>query len=181
MKPSLIQLICIAFLVFTQLKCIAEDPNNLKLWYTKPAQKWTEALPIGNGRLGAMIYGGVDDDQIQFNEETLWTGSPNNYAHKGAYRYLGQIRQLLFDGKQKDAEDLAMQEFMSVPIRQCAYQAFGTVNIHFQNQAEYRNYRRELDLTKAIQRVSYQSNGVNFSREYLSSNPDQVIDRKSVV
>ncbi len=152
-----------------------ETPNNLKLWYTKPAQKWTEALPIGNGRLGAMIYGGVENDQIQFNEETLWTGAPNDYAHKGAYQYLGQIRQLLFDGKQKEAEDLAMEKFMSVPLKQMAYQAFGDVNIHFLNQTDFTNYRRELDLTKAIHRVSYQANGVNFTREYLSSNPDQVI------
>jgi len=175
MKTRSIKLISIAFLVFAQFISFAEAPNNLKLWYTKPAKKWTEALPIGNGRLGAMIYGGVEDDQIQFNEETLWTGAPNDYAHKGAYQYLGQIRQLLFDGKQKEAEDLAMEQFMSVPLTQKAYQAFGDLNIHFPNQAEFTNYRRELDLTKAIHRVSYQANGVNFTREYVSSNPDQVI------
>jgi alpha-L-fucosidase 2 len=175
MKTRSIKLISIAFLVFAQFISFAEAPNNLKLWYTKPAKKWTEALPIGNGRLGAMIYGGVENDQIQFNEETLWTGAPNDYAHKGAYQYLGQIRQLLFDGKQKEAEDLAMKEFMSVPLTQKAYLAFGDVNIHFPNQAEFTNYRRELDLTKAIHRVSYQANGVNFTREYVSSNPDQVI------
>lgn len=175
MKLRSVKIVCIAFLVFAPFISFAENPNHLKLWYTKPAQKWTEALPIGNGRLGAMIYGGVENDQIQFNEETLWTGAPNDYAHEGAYQYLGQIRQLLFDGKQKEAEDLAMKEFMSVPLTQKAYQAFGDVNIHFQNQAGYTNYRRELDLTKAIHRVSYQANGVNFTREYLSSNPDQVI------
>ena len=175
MKTRSIKLISIAFLVFAQFISFAEAPNNLKLWYTKPAKKWTEALPIGNGRLGAMIYGGVEDDQIQFNEETLWTGAPNDYAHKGAYQYLGQIRQLLFDGKQKEAEDLAMEQFMSVPLTQKAYQAFGDLNIHFPNQAEFTNYRRELDLTKAIHRISYQANGVNFTREYVSSNPDQVI------
>ncbi len=175
MKPRSIKLISIAFLVFAQFISFAEAPNNLRLWYTKPAKKWTEALPIGNGRLGAMIYGGVETDQIQFNEETLWTGAPNDYAHKGAYQYLGQIRQLLFDGKQKEAEDLAMEQFMSVPLKQMAYQAFGDLNIHFPNQAEFTNYRRELDLTKAIHRVLYQANGVNFTREYVSSNPDQVI------
>lgn len=175
MKLRSIKLISIAFLVFAQFISFAEAPNNLKLWYNAPTKKWTEALPIGNGRLGAMIYGGVEDDQIQFNEETLWTGAPNDYAHKGAYQYLGQIRQLLFDGKQKEAEDLAMKEFMSVPLTQKAYQAFGDLIIHFQNHGGYTNYRRELDLTKAIHRVSYQANGVNFTREYVSSNPDQVI------
>lgn len=152
-----------------------ESPNYLKLWYNKPAQKWTEALPVGNGRLGAMIFGGVENDRIQFNEETLWTGAPNDYAHKGASKYLAQIRQLLADGKQKEAEDLAMAEFMSVPLKQKTYQAFGDLNLHFANQAVFTNYYRELDLTNAICRVSYQSNGVNFTREYLSSNPDQVI------
>jgi alpha-L-fucosidase 2 len=152
-----------------------ETSNNLKLWYTKPAQKWTEALPIGNGRLGAMIFGGVENDRIQFNEETLWNGAPNDYAHKGAYQYLGQIRQLLFDGKQKEAEDLAMKEFMSIPLKQKTYQAFGDLNLHFLNQATFTDYYRDLDLNNAVCRVSYKSNGVNFTREYLSSFPDQAI------
>lgn len=152
-----------------------ETSNNLKLWYTKSAQKWTEGLPIGNGRLGAMIFGGVENDRIQFNEETLWNGAPNDYAHKGAYQYLGQIRQLLFDGKQKEAEDLAMNEFMSVPLKQKTYQAFGDLNLHFPNQETFTNYYRDLDLKNAVCRVSYKSNGVNFTREYLSSFPDQVI------
>jgi len=165
----------LVFLLSTIVISAKENPNNLKLWYTKPAQKWTEALPIGNGRLGAMIFGGVENDRIQFNEETLWTGEPHDYSHKGASKYLGQIRQLLTDGKQKEAEDLAMVEFMSVPIRQKAYQAFGDLNISFAGQANYTNYNRELDLKNALCRVSYKSNGVNFTREYLSSNPDQVI------
>lgn len=152
-----------------------ETSNNLKLWYTKPAQKWTEALPIGNGRLGAMIFGGVESDRIQFNEETLWNGAPNDYAHKGAYQYLDQIRQLLFDGKQKEAEDLAMKEFMSVPLKQKTYQAFGDLNLHFPNQKTFTDYYRDLDLKNAVCRVSYKSNGTNFTREYLSSFPDQVI------
>ncbi len=152
-----------------------ETSNNLKLWYTKPAQKWTEALPIGNGRLGAMIFGGVESDRIQFNEETLWNGAPNDYAHKGAYQYLDQIRQLLFDGKQKEAEDLAMKEFMSVPLKQKTYQAFGDLNLHFPNQETFTDYYRDLDLKNAVCRVSYKSNGTNFTREYLSSFPDQVI------
>ena len=152
-----------------------ETSNNLKLWYTKPAQKWTEALPIGNGCLGAMIFGGVENDRIQFNEETLWNGAPNDYAHKGASQYLDQIRQLLFDGKQKEAEDLAMKEFMSVPLKQKTYQAFGDLNLHFANQETFTDYYRDLDLKNAVCRVSYKSNGTNFTREYLSSFPDQVI------
>jgi len=88
--------------------------QELKLWYNKPSAKWTDALPIGNGRLGAMIFGGIDTDRIQFNEETLWTGSPRDHNRKGAYVYLPQIRQLLFEGKQKEAEQLAEQKFMGL-------------------------------------------------------------------
>src|ERR1700710_2563502 len=86
--------------------------NNLKLWYNKPAKIWTDALPIGNGKLGAMIYGGIDEEHIQFNEATLWTGRPREYQHNGAYKYLQPIRQLLFDGKQAEAEAMAEAHFM---------------------------------------------------------------------
>ena len=81
--------------------------QDLKLWYKQPAAQWTEALPVGNGRIGAMIFGGLERDRIQFNEETLWTGGPRQYSRPGAYRYLDTIRQLLFEGKQKEAEALA--------------------------------------------------------------------------
>lgn len=172
-KPFLIFLILtLPCTIFSSAK---ESPENLKLWYSKPAQKWTEALPIGNGRLGAMIFGGIENDRIQFNEETLWNGAPNDYAHKGAVKFLEPIRQLLFDGKQKEAEALAMKEFMSVPLNQKTYQAFGDLNLHFLNQTSVTNYHRELNLKNAIHKVSYNSGGINYTREYLASNPDQVI------
>jgi alpha-L-fucosidase 2 len=88
--------------------------QQLKLWYREPASKWVEALPIGNGRLGAMVFGGVEEDRIQFNEETLWTGEPREHARPGAFKYLDTIRQLLFRGKQKEAEDLAGEKFMGL-------------------------------------------------------------------
>lgn len=175
MNAKPVALILMIFLVNSLFLSAREAPDNLKLWYTKPAQKWTEALPIGNGRLGAMIFGGVENDRIQFNEETLWTGEPNDYAHPGAVQHLDKIRQLLFEGKQKEAEDLAMNEFMSVPLTQKAYQAFGDLNLHFPDQTALTGYKRELDLETAVVRTSYQSNGVNFTREYLASNPDQVM------
>ncbi|RZJ71311.1 MAG: glycoside hydrolase family 95 protein, partial [Flavobacterium sp.] len=84
------------------------------LWYNKPAEKWTDALPIGNGRIGAMIFAGVAQDHIQFNEETLWSGKPRNYNKKGASKHLAEIRRLLFEGKQKEAEALAGTEFMGL-------------------------------------------------------------------
>src|SRR3982751_5737067 len=85
----------------------AISSQGLKLWYSKPAVKWTEALPLGNGRIGAMVFGGIEQDRIQFNEETLWTGAPRNYNRPGASKYLDTIRQLLFQERQKEAEALA--------------------------------------------------------------------------
>jgi len=98
-----------AILILSVKMSFAQD---LKLWYNKPAIKWTEALPLGNGRIGAMVFGGIEQDRIQFNEETLWTGEPRDYNRKGAYKYLDSIRQLLFAGRQKEAEALAEKEFM---------------------------------------------------------------------
>lgn len=89
-----------------------EPQSSLRLWYDKPAEQWTDALPVGNGRLGAMIFGGVEQDRIQFNEETLWTGEPRDYSRDGAVAYLDDIRQLLFEGKQAEAEKLAGEKFM---------------------------------------------------------------------
>jgi alpha-L-fucosidase 2 len=94
--------------------CNSITAQDLKLWYNKPATKWTEALPLGNGRIGAMVFGGVEQDHIQFNEETLWTGEPRRYSRPGAYKYLDTIRQLLFDGKQEEANALAEMEFMGL-------------------------------------------------------------------
>ena len=103
------------FILFILLLSVQEIlSQDLKLWYNKPAAKWVEALPVGNGRIGAMIFGGVGQDHIQFNEETLWTGEPRSYSRPGAYKYLDTIRQLLFAGKQKEAEALAEKEFMGL-------------------------------------------------------------------
>ncbi len=103
-------LIACVLLLIKQL-VIAQD---LKLWYRHPAVKWTEALPIGNGRIGAMVFGGLENDRIQFNEETLWSGEPRSYSRPGAYQYLDSIRKLVFAGKQKEAEALAEMQFMGL-------------------------------------------------------------------
>ncbi|MCC6538478.1 MAG: glycoside hydrolase family 95 protein, partial [Bryobacterales bacterium] len=120
----------------------------LELWYREPATDWNAALPVGNGRLGAMVFGGVEEERIQFNESTVWTGEPHSYAHAGAHQHLAEIRRLLFAGQQREAEVLAMREFMGVPVRQKAYQPFGDVLIRFDDGAA-RDYRRSLDLNTA--------------------------------
>lgn len=153
-----------------------QEPSPSKiLWYDRPAEVWTEALPVGNGRLGAMVYGKTEKEVIQFNEETLWTGQPNNYAHKGAHHYLDTLRQLLWDGKQSEAHQLGNQHFMSVPLRQLSYQPFGNILLDFPGHQQVENYKRHLNLKDAICSVSYDLEGVSYSREIFSSAPDQAV------
>ena len=152
---------------------MADDP--LSLWYRQAAMRWVEALPVGNGSLGGMVFGSPDREQIQFNEETVWTGHPREYHHRGAVRSLAEIRRLLTEGKQPEAEALAMQQFMSEPLRQMAYQPLGDIRLAFTGHERVINYRRDLDLERAVARVRYQVEGVTHERQVFSSYPDQVL------
>jgi alpha-L-fucosidase 2 len=168
-------------LLYLAASCAAAEPaapaKPLSLWYRQPAREWVEALPVGNGRLGAMVFGGVARERIQFNEHTVWTGEPHDYAHSGAYKHLATLRTLLFQGKQAEAEKLGMEQFMSVPLRQKSYQAFGDLRLDFPNinENEISEYRRELDLDEAIASVRYTHRGVLHTREVFASWPAQVI------
>lgn len=155
--------------------CKSQEGNELKLWYEHAAAVWEEALPIGNGRLGAMIFGGPAVDRIQFNEETLWTGKPHDYSNEGAHEYLAQIRELLWQGKQKEAEKLAMEKFMSVPLRQEKYQPFSDIFLSFPAHETVTKYRRELDISNAVCRTSYMKGDTSYIREYIASYPDNII------
>lgn len=152
----------------------AGDPA-LFLWYERPAQKWVEALPVGNGRLGGMVFGGVAQERFQFNEDTLWTGQPHEYQHEGAANHLPTLRRLLFEGKQKEAQDLAMKESMSLPLHQKSYQPFGDVRLFFPDHTNVLHYRRTLDLGSAVATVAYDANGAHYERQLFASHPDQVI------
>jgi alpha-L-fucosidase 2 len=145
------------------------------LWYDNPAEQWVEALPVGNGRMGAMDFGGVMHARYQFNDDTLWTGEPHSFAHKGAAKALPEIRRLLFEGKQKEAEELAAREFMSQPLRQKAYQPFGDVELEFVGHEDFTNYRRQLDLDTATVTTTYDVDGATYTRETFASYPDRVI------
>ena len=153
----------------------AAETQDLRLWYTKPATQWLEALPIGNGRVGAMVYGGPAEERLQFNEDSVWKGKPHNYAHEGAFEVLPELRRLLNEGKQKEAEALAMKKFMSVPLRQMAYQPFGDLLLSFPGHEKATDYRRELDLDTGLVRVTYQVDGTSYQREMFASHPDQAI------
>ena len=151
--------------------------SGLELWYRQPAERWVEALPVGNGRLGAMVFGGTSTERIQFNEDTVWQGEPHSYARKGAHRWLGTIRSLLAEGEQGEAEALAMEQFMSVPLRQKAYQSFGDLVIERQgvDDSAVSAYRRSLDLDDAVALVAFQAGEVRHSQEVFASFPRQVL------
>jgi alpha-L-fucosidase 2 len=149
--------------------------SDLKLWYAEPARAWTHALPVGNGRLGAMVFGGAAEARYQLNEDSLWCGRPHDYSRDGAARHLPEIRRLLFDGQQRQAEQLAMEHFMSWPLRQVPYQPFGDLRLSFPGHEEAEDYHRELDLDTAIATTTYRVDGVTYTRQTFASFPDQVV------
>ena len=200
---------------FTGNAAAPEAP--LCLWYRRPAGKWEEALPLGNGHIGAMVFGGVPTEHIQFTEHTVWTGQPHSYAHAGAAKALPEMRRLLFEGrtlelqslerqkeaarlvtankkqearmkrseaqelrkaaraKQKEAEDLGLNEFMSEPLRQKAYQPCGDLWIDLEGHDQVANFRRWLDLDTAVAVTEYRCAGVKFRREAFASHPERTV------
>lgn len=161
------------------------ERNQWVLWYRQPARNWNEALPLGNGRLGAMVFGGVTKERLQLNEDTMWSGYPYDPTNPDALHYLAEIRRLIFEGKYREAEQLADQKVMGVlkigdrvyaPFRRLmAYQPLCDLWLEFPHDGEPQGYRRELDLDEAIARVQYQIGGVSFSREVFISAVDQVL------
>jgi len=145
------------------------------LWYSKPAEKWAEALPVGNGRLGAMVFGGTGSERIQLNEQTIWTGGPYDPTHPGGPEALPEIRRLVFAGKYNEAHNLFGEKMMGEPIGNMTYQPLGNLTLEFPGHATATEYRRQLDLDTAIASVSYGVGGVNFQREVFSSPVDQII------
>ena len=149
--------------------------QDFKLTFDKPAEQWTGAVPLGNGRIGAMVFGGVEDERLQINEDTLWGGSPHDYTDPDAYGQLDQIRQLIFAGKVNDAERLGAAKFMGQPRLLMPYQPFCDLRLRFGHQADVSGYRRELDLSDATATTSYFAGGIQFRREVFVSYPDQVL------
>jgi alpha-L-fucosidase 2 len=158
-----------------QIRMVQSATPPLVLWYDKPATQWVEALPIGNGRLGAMVFGGAASERLQLNEDTLYAGGPYDPNNREALQSLPVARQLIFAGKFKAASDLIGQKMMAHPIKQMPYEPVGDLSLEFAGHNEVSNYRRELDLDSAIVKVSYKAQGVTFTREVFSSPIDQVI------
>ena len=151
--------------------------NGLALWYTQSAgTDWLRALPIGNGRLGAMVFGTVDVERLQLNEDTIWAGGPYDQSNPRGAGALAQIRQLVFAGQWGQAQTLIDQNMLGIPAAQLAYQIMGNLRLTFAaGGSGVSDYSRFLDLSTAVAGVSYLQNGVRFRREVLASAPDQVI------
>ncbi len=165
----------LAVLVTLQSSPAADSTSPLTLWYRTPATNWTSALPIGNGRLGAMIFGGAAREHLQLNEDTLWAGGPYNPDNTNALAALPEVRQLIFAGQFDAAASLVTSNMMAKPLRQMPYQTVGDLFLDFPTNATVKEYRRDLDLDTAVASVRYTANGVHFQREIFSSPIDQVI------
>ena len=149
--------------------------GRLTLWYRRPAEKWVEALPLGNGRLGAMVFGGIERERLALNEDTLWAAGPYDPSHGDALKALPEVRKLIFDGKYKEAHNLVGAKMMARPLKQMSYQPVGDLALTFPGLDGAADYRRQLDLQTAIARVTFASGGATITREVFASAPDQVI------
>lgn len=154
-----------------------DSESALKLWYDEPAKDWLEALPIGNGRFGAMVFGGVENERIQLNEESVWSGGPIDRANPEALEYLDDVRQLLFEGKYAEGDQLAQQKIMGTRLDggKHTYQTLGDFYLQYEEIDDVSNYRRSLDLKTAVTKTEFEANGVKYTREVFSSAPDEVI------
>lgn len=149
------------------------DPATL-MWYDKPAEKWEDALPIGNGRIGAMVFGKYGEEQIQFNEETYWSGGPYSTVVEGGAQILPEIQKHIFQGEPLKGHKLFGRHLMGYPVEQQKYQALANLHLFFEEDS-VTNYRRSLDLKSGVITVKYNSNGVTYKREIFSSFPHQTI------
>jgi len=156
----------------------ASPDDSLTLWYERPASKWVEALPVGNGRIGAMVFGDPAQERLQLNEDTLWSGGPYDPTNPEALAALPKVRELILAGRYVEAETLANQKMMARPLRQMAYQSVGDLLLSFNGTSATgapRDYRRTLDLDAAVATVSFQQGGARYRREVFASAVDQSI------
>ncbi len=150
------------------------NPSNF-LWFSTPAAKWEEALPVGNGRLGAMMFGTVAEERLQLNEETYWSGGPYSTVVKGGNKVLPEIQRLVFAEKYLDAHNLFGRNLMGYPVEQQKYQSLANLHLFFQHGTPPEGYRRSLDLETGVAAVEYTVEGVHFRREVFASAPDQAV------
>jgi alpha-L-fucosidase 2 len=167
------------------LSSLVYADDELALWYAQPAKTWVEALPIGNGNIGGMVYGGIEEELIQLNEKSLWSGEVQSADNPEAFHYLPEVQKLLFEGKYVEAQALAYEKLVckgqgtnkgrGANGTYGCYQTLGDLKINFENHTRVREYRRELDLTSAVAKVSYRIEDATYTREIFASAPDQVM------
>ena len=170
--------IALAFVILTHISPPAQNPgaaSAMTLWYRQAAPQWDHAMPLGNGRLGAVVFGNVNRERIQLNEETLWMGGPRQTDNPDARVHLPEVRRLLFEGKPREAYAIAEKYLMGKPWRLESYQTLGDLRLNFDYEGTISEYRRELDLDQAIARVTYRVDGVRHTRETFVSHPDQAV------
>ena len=165
--------LAIAMMACAQPVKVAGDQE--RLWYDAPAGRWLEALPLGNGQMAAMVFGGIADETIQLNESTFWSGSPHDNNSKTSLEHLDEVRQLIYAGREEEAEALINKEFIPGPHGQ-RFLTLGSLRMHFENMPEeVEDYCRDLDLTRAVAGVSFTANGVRYTRSAFASLRDRVI------
>jgi alpha-L-fucosidase 2 len=153
----------------------APATRDMVLWYRQPAQRWLEAMPMGNGLLGVMVYGGIQKERIALNESSFWSGRPHDYDSPDAFKYLPQIRDLVFAGKFEEAEKMADEHFYGVPAAQQAYQPLGDLLLSFDGVEQTTDYRRELDMETGVAKITFRAGEAAFTREVFVSYPDRVM------
>jgi alpha-L-fucosidase 2 len=153
----------------------ANSKRDMVLWYKQPGVQWLEGMPIGNGYMGAMVFGRIQNERIALNESSFWSGRPNDYTNPDAYKYFPMIRDLVFAGKYKEAERMVDQHFYGIPANQQAYQPIGDLLLNFKNCGKVTDYYRELDIETGIAKVIYKDGDAEFTREIFMSYPDHVM------
>src|ERR1700761_5282099 len=149
--------------------------SDMTIWYRQPAEKWLEAMPVGNGYMGGMVFGGTSQERIALNESSFWSGKPHDYNDPKAITYFPQIRQLVVDEKFHEAEDMANKHFFGIPIAQQAYEPIGDLLLSFDGMDKVENYRRELNMETGVTKVTYKVGNVTYTREAFMSYPDHVM------
>ncbi|MDB4905183.1 MAG: glycoside hydrolase family 95 protein [Mucilaginibacter sp.] len=154
---------------------ITKSKGDMVLWYSQPAEKWTEGMPVGNGLMGAVIFGGIKQERIALNESSFWSGRPHDYNDPNAINYFPKIRQLVIDEKFQEAEKMADEHFFGLPAAQQAFQPLGNLMLSFDGMDSAEDYRRELNMETGIAKVSYKVNDAIYTREVFMSYPDKVM------
>ncbi len=167
---------CVFICLISVIQAFCQDSKELKLWYNQPSGTlWENALPMGNGFQAAMVYGNVEKEIFQLNEHTVWSGSPNRNDNPNALAALPEVRQLIFDGEYKAAENLANEKIITKKSHGQKFQPVGNLELTFDGHTDYSDYYRELDIEKAITKTSYKLDGVTYTREAFTSFADRVM------